>query len=132
MSYRPKIKNQDGTLTDLPLEAETAVKLKTSRTIKLSGVTATPQLFDGSLDIEIPVTEIPATLLTGTGNININGTANTAKNYSSDGNIKSKFNSIDSSLTNVGKVLIGSIYYFVRTTTNSSDTGLAGYITFIL
>ena len=33
MAYRPKIKNANGTLTDLPLEAETAVKLKTARTI---------------------------------------------------------------------------------------------------
>ena len=66
MPYRPKIKNSDGSLTDLPLEAETAVKLKTSRSIGLSGVTATAQSFNGTSAITIPVTAVPATLLTGT------------------------------------------------------------------
>lgn len=65
MPYRPKIKNTNGTLTDLPIEAETAVKLKTARTIGLSGVTATAKSFDGSGNVTIPVTAVPATLLTG-------------------------------------------------------------------
>lgn len=66
MPYRPKIKNSDGSLTDLPLEAETAVKLKTARTIGLSGVTATAQSFNGTGNITIPVTAVPASLITGT------------------------------------------------------------------
>ena len=53
MAYRPKIKNANGTLTDLPLEAETSVKLKTARTIGLSGVTATAKSFDGSGNVTI-------------------------------------------------------------------------------
>ena len=65
MVYRPKIKNANGTLTDLPLEAETSVKLKTARTIGLSGVTATAKSFDGSGNVTIPVTEVPVSLLTG-------------------------------------------------------------------
>ena len=65
MAYRPKIKNANGTLTDLPLEAETSVKLKTARTIGLSGVTATAKSFDGSGNVTIPVTEVPVSLLTG-------------------------------------------------------------------
>jgi len=65
MPYRPNIKNSDGTLTDLPLEAETSVKLKTARSIGLSGVTASAQNFDGSGNISIPVTGVPASLLTG-------------------------------------------------------------------
>lgn len=74
MPYRPKIKNANGTLTDLPLAAETAVKLKTSRTIGLSGVTATSKSFNGTSSITIPITAIPASLLTGLDNINV-GTA---------------------------------------------------------
>ena len=65
MPYRPKIKNPDGTLTDLPLEAETAVKLTTARTIGLSGVSATAQSFNGSSNIVIPVTGVPANLIKG-------------------------------------------------------------------
>lgn len=84
MPYRPNLKNADGSLTDLPLESETAVRLKTSRSIGLSGVTATSQSFNGSSAITIPVTAVPATLLTGTASINTTGnaaTSNTAKDY---------------------------------------------------
>ena len=130
MPYRPKIKNSDGTLTDLPLEAETAVKLKTSRSIGLSGVTATSQSFNGTSAITIPITAVPATLLTGTASISTTGEAGSAKNYNtSSGTINTKFTDLDSK---VGKVLIGSTYYSVRTTTSTSDTGQANYITFIL
>lgn len=56
--------------------------------------------------------------------------ADTAKNYNSTtGTIKSKFDSIEG---NLGKVKIGSTYYQLRSTTSTSDTGQAGYITFIL
>lgn len=130
MPYRPKIKNTDGTLTDLPLEAETAVKLKTSRSIGLSGVTATSQSFNGTKAITIPITAVPATLLTGTASVNTTGEAGSAKNYNtSEGTIKTKFADIDGK---VGKLLVGSTYYSGRTTTSTSDTGQAGYITFIL
>lgn len=130
MPYRPKIKDTDGTLTDLPLEAETAVKLKTSRSIGLSGVTATSQSFNGTKAITIPITAVPATLLTGTASVNTTGEAGSAKNYNtSEGTIKTKFADIDSK---VGKLLVGSTYYSGRTTTSTSDTGQAGYITFIL
>ena len=65
MPYRPYVKNSSGSLTDLPLEAETSVKLKTARSIGLSGVTASAQSFDGSGNITIPVTAVPASLITG-------------------------------------------------------------------
>lgn len=130
MPYRPKIKNEDGTLTDLPIEAETAVKLKTSRSIGLSGVTATSQSFNGTKAITIPITAVPATLLTGTASINTTGEAGSAKNYNtSEGTIKTKFDDLDGK---AGKLLIGSTYYSARTTTSTSDTGQTGYITFIL
>lgn len=44
--------------------ASSATKLATARTIGVSGVTGTAQLFDGSGNIIIPITEVPATLLT--------------------------------------------------------------------
>ena len=130
MPYRPKIKNSDGTLTDLPLESETAVKLKTSRSIGLSGVTATAQSFNGTSAITIPVTAVPTTLLTGTASISTTGEAGSAKNYNtSTGTIKTKFADIDGK---IGKLLVGSTYYSGRSTTSTSDTGSTGYITFII
>ena len=130
MPYRPKIKNSDGTLTDLPLESETAVKLKTSRSIGLSGVTATAQSFNGTSAITIPVTAVPATLLTGTASISTTGEADSAKNYNtSTGTIKTKFDDLDGK---IGKLLVGSTYYSGRSTTSTTDTGSTGYITFII
>lgn len=130
MPYRPKIKNSDGTITDIPLEAETAVKLKTSRSIGLSGVTATSQSFNGTSAITIPVTAVPGSLLTGTTSIDTTGEAKSAKDYNtSSGTIKTKFDDIDGK---VGKLLIGATYYAGRSTTSTSDTGQAGYITFII
>ncbi len=46
--------------------AATATALATGRNIDLTGVTATAQSFDGTGDISIPVTAVPASLLTGT------------------------------------------------------------------
>lgn len=130
MAYRPKLKNANGTLTDLPIEAETAVKLKTARSIGLTGVQATPQSFDGTAPVNIPVTGVPATLLTGTASVDTTGEAGSAKNYNTTtGTIKSKFDAIES---NLGKVKIGTTYYQLRSTTSTTDTGVAGYITFIL
>lgn len=97
MAYRPNIKNADGTLTDLPLAAETAVdsinatKLKTARTIGLSGVSANAQSFDGTSAVTIPITSIPAALLTGTGNINITGNAATATGDGNGNNISGTY-----------------------------------------
>ncbi len=45
--------------------AATATQLETSRTFSLSGVTATSQSFDGSSNVNILITAIPASLLTG-------------------------------------------------------------------
>lgn len=46
--------------------ASTATTLQTARTIGLSGVTSTAQSFNGSANITIPITAVPASLLTGT------------------------------------------------------------------
>lgn len=45
--------------------SEFAKKLQNAVNISLSGVTSTPQPFDGSADVTIPITEVPANLLTG-------------------------------------------------------------------
>ena len=78
MPYRPKYKDSNGNLVDLPIEAETAVKLKTSRTIGLSGVTATAKSFNGTGNITIPITSIPASLISGTVTLDTTGNAATA------------------------------------------------------
>lgn len=46
-----------------------ATKLATARTIGVSGVTGTAQSFDGSKNIVIPITAVPASLLTGKSSI---------------------------------------------------------------
>ena len=51
--------------TTITGNAGSATKLETSRSIGLSGVTATAQRFDGSNDITIPITAIPASIVTG-------------------------------------------------------------------
>ena len=57
--------------------APISTKLETARNIGLSGVTATAQPFDGTADITIPVTEVPASLLTGVLPLNKGGTGAT-------------------------------------------------------
>jgi len=52
-----------------------ATKWTTVRTITLSGVTATAQNIDGSGNVTVPITAVPATLLTGTAAVNTTGSA---------------------------------------------------------
>jgi hypothetical protein len=65
-----------------------ATKWTAARNITLSGVTATAQTIDGSGNVSIPVTAVPATLLTGTAAINTTGSAaklTTARTISATG-----------------------------------------------
>jgi hypothetical protein len=56
-----------GSITsDITGNAATATALATGRTIDVTGVTATGQSFDGTASINIEVTAVPASLLTGT------------------------------------------------------------------
>jgi hypothetical protein len=55
-----------GDQTTITGNAGTATKLATARTIDITGVTATATSFDGSANISIPITAVPAALLTGT------------------------------------------------------------------
>ena len=54
-----------------------ATKLTTARTITLSGVTATPQSFDVSANISIPITSVPAGIVTGVLNNSTTGSSAT-------------------------------------------------------
>jgi hypothetical protein len=58
--------------------AASATKLATARSIGISGVTATAKTFDGTAAIVIPITAVPATLLTGTASIPTTGNAGSA------------------------------------------------------
>lgn len=51
---------------DITGNANTANTLANGRLIDITGVTATAQSFNGGGDISIPITAVPATLLTGT------------------------------------------------------------------
>lgn len=79
--------NADNT-ADSAKNVLSATKWTTARTITLSGVTATSQTIDGTGDISIPITAIPATLLTGTLSLNTTGSAaklTTARTISASG-----------------------------------------------
>ncbi|MDR3023264.1 hypothetical protein [Chryseobacterium sp.] len=66
--------NADNT-ADAAKSVLSATKWTTVRTITLSGVTATPQNIDGSGNVAVPITAVPATLLTGTAAVNTTGSA---------------------------------------------------------
>lgn len=66
--------------TTISGNAGTATKLQEPRTIGLSGVTATATSFDGSKDITIPITAIPATIITGLSKIATSGSYNDLTN----------------------------------------------------
>ncbi|WP_312173920.1 hypothetical protein [Chryseobacterium sp.] len=68
------LSNADNT-ADAAKNVLSATKWTAARTITLSGVTATAQTIDGSGNVAIPVTAVPATLLTGTASINTSGSA---------------------------------------------------------
>jgi hypothetical protein len=67
--------------------AASATKLATARNIGLSGVTATAQSFNGSAAVTIPITAIPASLLTGTVALDSTGNAASATKLASARNI---------------------------------------------
>jgi cytoskeletal protein CcmA (bactofilin family) len=66
--------NVDNT-ADTAKNVLSATKLTTARTIGVSGITGTAQNFDGSANVVIPITAVPASILTGTAAINTTGSA---------------------------------------------------------
>lgn len=59
--------------TSVSGNAGTATKLQASRSIGLSGVTATAQDFDGSKNIIIPISAVPANIVTGLATVATSG-----------------------------------------------------------
>ena len=59
--------------TTITGNAGTATKLKSAVTIGLSGVTATAQDFDGSEDVTIPITAVPASIVSGLATVATSG-----------------------------------------------------------
>lgn len=68
------LSNVDNT-ADATKSVLSATKWTTVRTIAISGITSTAQNIDGSGNVTIPVTAVPATLLTGTAAINTTGSS---------------------------------------------------------
>lgn len=68
------LSNVDNT-ADASKSVLSATKWTTARSIALSGVTSTSQTIDGSGNVTIPVTAVPAILLTGTAAINTTGSS---------------------------------------------------------
>lgn len=76
--YKAKYKKSDGTLVEIPIEAQQSVKLKTSRSIGISGLDATSASFNGTSAVKIKVTGVPAELVYGTAEIDITGNSATS------------------------------------------------------
>lgn len=68
------LSNVDNT-ADAAKSVLSASKWTAARTITLSGVTSTAQTVDGTSNVTIPITAVPATLLTGTAAVNTTGSA---------------------------------------------------------
>lgn len=78
--YKAKYKKSDGTLVEIPIESSQTAKLKTSRSIGISGLDAESASFNGTSAVKIKVTGVPAELLYGIGEIDITGNAASATN----------------------------------------------------
>lgn len=72
-----------------------------------------------------------ATNVSGTGKLGTTTGSTSITNRQPDHIFETNSNTVKNA-TNANKVKIDTTYYSIRTTTTTSDTGLAGYITFIL
>lgn len=95
-TYSLTLPNTNGTFatqewvtnTAIAHSAATATKLATARTIALSGgATGTATAFDGTSNINIPITSLDATKLIGTASISTTGNAATANNAATVGSL---------------------------------------------
>ena len=114
--------------------AGTATKLKTARKIGITGgATGTATSFDGSGDINIPVTSLDATKLSGTASINTSGNAGsatklqTARNingvsFNGTSNITIKADPVYHQITegNLNDIMVPGFYYAVGGNTISN------------
>lgn len=99
--------------------AASATKLQTARTIGVSGVTGTAQSFNGTANIVIPITAVPASLLTG----------KSAIKGSEITNDKHWVESSDSSVTNIRQGNYSSINMTGLSDTEVVVVSGVGYVT---
>lgn len=109
--------------------ATSAVKLETARTISLSGgATGTATSFNGTANITIPVTELDATLLSGTATIDTTGNASTAtladkaKQDANGNTIDTYYCSLSTEQTLSGKKTFSNVVNISNTTASTSMT----------
>ena len=114
---------------DLTGNADTSSKIKTAVNISLSGVTATAQPFDGSADVTIPVTEVPASLITGVLGIN-NIPAAAVNTIVTVANDSERFSLTTDKVQNGDMVLVtetGKLYLVIDDTQLTSEAGYREY-----
>lgn len=103
--------------------ADSATKLATARTIGVSGVTGTAQSFNGTANIVIPITAVPASLLTGKSAIKGSEITNDKHWVPSSNNSVKNFVSMTTSdyATNASSLATGTIV--------AITDGAEGYVT---
>ena len=114
---------------DLTGNADTSSKIKTAVNISLSGVTTTAQPFDGSADVTIPVTEVPASLITGVLGIN-NIPAAAVNTIVTVANDSERFGLTTDKVQNGDMVLVtetGKLYLVIDDTQLTSEAGYREY-----
>lgn len=100
-----------------------ATKLATARTIGVSGVTGTAQSFDGTKNIVIPITAVPASLLTGKSSIKGSEITNDKHWVPSSDNSVKNFMAMSATnfASNAGSLSTGTIV--------AITDGVEGYVT---
>lgn len=100
-----------------------ATKLTTARTIGVSGVTGTAQSFDGTKNIVIPITAVPASLLTGKSSIKGSEITNDKHWVPSSDNSVKNFMAMSATnfASNAGSLSTGTIV--------AITDGVEGYVT---
>lgn len=100
-----------------------ATKLATARTIGVSGVTGTAQSFNGTKNIVIPITAVPASLLTGKSSIKGSEITNDKHWVPSSDNSVKNFMAMSATnfASNAGSLSTGTIV--------AITDGVEGYVT---
>lgn len=108
---------------DLTGNATSATKLATARTIGVSGVTGTAQSFNGTKNIVIPITAVPASLLTGKSSIKGSEITNDKHWVPSSDNSVKNFMAMSATnfASNAGSLSTGTIV--------AITDGVEGYVT---
>lgn len=127
--------NHDTVYLGINANAVSASKLKTPVSIGLTGVTATAQSFDGSANINIPITSIPSNLLTGVIDLSlIPAGALERMVVVEDNTARYQLTTTEVQVGDIVKVQSSGLMYYVKDQSNlASDDGYevytAGYAT---